>query len=100
MKNEIIHGSVINPFGERCFLKYIKGGQTECCFYDTPCEQHSVDKINENRSEELKEACIPLLKLLNNGNYHPHMKVIVTATSIELLEGSCSIPEILDFVKD
>ncbi len=50
--------------------------------------------------KELKEACIPLLKLLNDKNYHPHMTVIVTATSIELFEGKCSIPKIYDFLID
>jgi hypothetical protein len=47
MKYQIIPGSVINPFGERCFLKYIKGGQTECCFYDSPCKNHIEDKNKE-----------------------------------------------------
>ena len=50
--------------------------------------------------KELKKACKPLLKLLNNSEHHPHMKVIITATSIELVEGVCSIPKIFDFVQD
>ena len=50
--------------------------------------------------KNLKEACVPLLKLLNDANHHPHMTVIVTATSIELVEGVCSIPEIYEFVND
>ena len=37
--------------------------------------------------KELKKACEPLLKLLNDEKHHPHMKVIITATSIELFEG-------------
>lgn len=49
---------------------------------------------------KLKEACEPLLKFLNDVDHHPHMKVIVTATSIELVEGICSIPKIYEFVKD
>jgi hypothetical protein len=49
---------------------------------------------------ELKEACNPLLKLLNSKKYHPHMTVIVTSTSIELVEGVCSIPKIYEYIKD
>ena len=49
------------------------------------------------KSAKLKKACENLLKLLNE-EYNPHTKVIVTATSIELLSGEVSIPEILDFV--
>lgn len=55
-KYKIISGSVINPFGERCFLKYIKGGKTECCFYDSPCKNHikdkDIEKIIEDKSNE------------------------------------------------
>lgn len=50
--------------------------------------------------KKLKEACEPLLKLLNDADHHPHMTVIVTATSIELVEGVCSIPKIYEFIKD
>lgn len=50
--------------------------------------------------KKLEEACDPLLKLLNDADHHPHMKVIVTATSIELVEGVCSIPKIYKFVND
>jgi len=46
---KIIHGSVINHFNEKCFLKYIENprGQTECCFFDHPCEIHKYDKEQE-----------------------------------------------------
>ena len=50
--------------------------------------------------KKLREACEPLLKLLNDEKHHPHMTVIVTATSIELVEGVCSIPKIYDYIKD
>lgn len=49
--------------------------------------------------QQLKEAATPLLKLINE-KYHPHVSVIVTPTSIELVEGVLSIPKIMDFVKD
>ena len=51
------------------------------------------------RMEKLKEAARPLLKLLSE-EYHPHHTAIVTGTSIELLEGVCSIPKIYDYVVD
>lgn len=52
-----------------------------------------------DKLEKLKKACENLLKLLNE-DYHPHVVVIVTPTSIELLSGEVSIPEIFDFIKD
>ena len=53
----------------------------------------------ELKKEELRKACDPLIKYLNN-NHHPHMKALVTCTSVELLEGTFSIPKIFDYVKD
>jgi len=47
----------------------------------------------------LKEACIPLLKLLNDKDHHPHMSVIVTATSIELVGGLIGIPNIDEYIQ-
>jgi intracellular sulfur oxidation DsrE/DsrF family protein len=52
-----------------------------------------------DKLEKLKKACENLLILLNE-DYDPHVKVIVTTSSIELLSGEISIPEIFDFVKD
>lgn len=49
--------------------------------------------------ERLKEAAMPLIKLLSE-NYHPHHTAIITGTSVELLEGIMNIPKIYDFVKD
>ena len=49
--------------------------------------------------KKLQEAASPLIEYLNE-NYHPHVTVIVTPTSIELLEEKCKIPNIYDFVKD
>ena len=50
-------------------------------------------------SEKLKEAVAPLIKYLNE-NYHPHVTAIVTPTSVEILQGVLSIPEIHDFLVD
>lgn len=54
---------------------------------------------NEKALAELREAAAPLLKFLND-NFHPHVTVIVTPTSVELSEGIMAIPKIYDFVKD
>ena len=58
--------------------------------------------MSEERKKELdvlQKAAEPLLKYLND-NHHPHMSVIVTPTSVELLEGKMTIPKIYDFIKD
>ena len=53
----------------------------------------------KERIEKLKDACKPLLKLLSE-EYHPHVTVIVTSTSVELMEGVIAIPKIYDYLKD
>jgi len=55
--------------------------------------------VNFERMQNLKKAAEPLLKYLND-NFHPHVTAIVTTTSVELMEGICSVPNIYDFVKD
>ena len=65
-------------------------------------EKTDDKKAHEIRKEfinEFKKASIPLLKYLNK-NHHPHVTAIVTSTSIELVEGICTIPKIYDFIKD
>jgi len=49
--------------------------------------------------DELKKAAKPLIKYLCE-NHHPHVTVIVTGTSVELLEGLMSIPKVFDYVVD
>lgn len=49
--------------------------------------------------KELQNLCDPLIKYLND-NYHPHIKLIITSTSIELLEEMCAINNIYDHIKD
>lgn len=49
--------------------------------------------------DELKKAAEPLIKYLCE-NHHPHITAIVTGTSIDLLEGLMSMPNILDYVVD
>ena len=53
----------------------------------------------EQRTNDLKAAADSLIKYLNE-NYHPHVTAIVTPTSVELLEGIATVPNILDHVKD
>ena len=54
---------------------------------------------NQEKMQKLKEAALPLIKLLSEED-HPHHTVIVTSTSVELLGGVISIPKIYDFVVD
>ncbi len=42
--------------------------------------------------DQLKEAASPLIEYLCE-NHNPHVTVIVTSTSVELLGGMISIPE-------
>lgn len=48
---------------------------------------------------DLRKAADPLIKYLNE-NHHPMTTVIVTPTSVELLEGVLSIPKIYEHIKD
>ena len=48
--------------------------------------------------KKFREAAEPLLKYLNE-NHNPHVTAIVTSTSIELLAGVVSEPEIFDYIK-
>jgi len=54
---------------------------------------------SDQRMNKLRKAATPLLKLLNT-EYHPHVTVIITATSIELVEGMISIPNITEYIVD
>lgn len=56
-------------------------------------------KTPEQKMQELQKAADPLLKLLCE-DYHPHHVVIVTGTSVELLESQISLPKIKDFIVD
>lgn len=50
-------------------------------------------------NEELKKAAMPMIKYLNE-NHHPHNTVIITPTSVELMEGKMEVHKIFDHVKD
>lgn len=63
--------------------------------------QTEIEKLQEKegrqRCDELRQASLPLIKYLAE-NYHHHVTAIVTSTSVELLEGICSVPKIYDFI--
>ena len=56
------------------------------------------EKLTEE-AKELLEAAKPLLIYMNE-KHHPHKTIILTASSVELVEGNISIPKIYDFIKD
>ena len=55
--------------------------------------QKMTNGESQNRSEELKEASLPLLNYLNK-YYHPHCYAVVTEGRIEIVEGkeACPLP--------
>ena len=54
------------------------------------------EELNEGNFEELAR---PMIKYLCE-NYHPHVTVIITPTSAELLEGLKTIGRIEDYIRD
>jgi len=55
--------------------------------------------LKKSQREEFETVSKPLIKWLNE-NCHPHVSVIITTTSSELLEGMASTGPIMDYVKD
>ena len=56
-------------------------------------------KMTDDEIKKFEEAARPMIKWLCE-NVHPHHKVIITPTSADLLEGECSIGEIVDYLRD
>lgn len=56
-------------------------------------------EVTNEQQKSFEEAARPLIKRLCE-NVHPHHSVIVTPTNAELLEGSCSTGEVIDYVRD
>lgn len=54
--------------------------------------------LTEEQRQEFEALSRPLIKFLND-NCHPHVTVLVTPGSVELVEGVVSIP-ITDYIKD
>ena len=57
-----------------------------------------IEKRRED-SIRLRKAAEPLIKLINE-YYHAHVTVIVTSTSVELLEGIHCIQKIYEYIPD
>jgi hypothetical protein len=53
----------------------------------------------KEKVKEFEELVRPILKYLCE-NYHPHVTVIITPTTAELVEGKMSIGQVLDYVQD
>lgn len=63
-------------------------------------DAYDVPEIKkETESESFENASRPLIKWLSE-NAHPHMKVIVTSTRAELLEGQKTTGEITEYLRD
>ena len=56
--------------------------------------------MTEEQQKSFEEAARPLIKKWLCENVHPHHSVIVTPTSAELLEGSCTTGQITDYLRD
>ena len=55
--------------------------------------------LSEKQLEELKKVSAPLVEFLNSVDFHPHIKVIVTSTDVEILESSALVKN-TDYIKD
>lgn len=63
-------------------------------------EKEKTERNDNNKTfETLKKAAKPLIKYLCE-NHNPHATAIVTPTSVEVVEGVMSIPNINDFIVD
>ena len=54
--------------------------------------------MKKDEIEEFEALARPMIKWLND-NWHPHVTVIITPTSAELLSGECSTGKIMDYVR-
>jgi hypothetical protein len=54
--------------------------------------------MSKEKLEQLKEAAKPLLIYLNE-NHNPLTKVMVTQTSVEVMDGTMIVPWIFDYMK-
>lgn len=65
-----------------------------------PHLQYNLEvEVNEEQRKSFDEVARPLIQWLCE-NVHPHHTVIVTPTGAELLAGSISTGQVLDYVKD
>ena len=54
--------------------------------------------LNEKQRKEFEEVSRPLMEFLSN-NFHPHIKVTIDYSSVEILEGVYSF-RTEDYIKD
>ena len=57
-----------------------------------------MEDLDNPTNEKLLEAAKPLIKYLNN-NYHPHCKILVDQTTVEVLEGQAMV-KTEEFLRD
>lgn len=55
--------------------------------------------LTDQQRAEFETLSRQLIKWLND-NCHPHHTIIITPTNAELLEGSCSTGQVLDYLHD
>lgn len=56
--------------------------------------------IDKKTRDEFEKLAKPLILFLNNSDiFHPHMKIIITSTNAEVLEGSFNVVT-TEYVKD
>lgn len=55
--------------------------------------------MTSEQRAEFEALSRPLIKWLCE-NCHPHHTIIITSTDAELLEGSCSTGQILEYLRD
>ena len=56
-------------------------------------------KVDFKDIEKMTELGKPLIKWLNE-NFHPHCSIVITPTSIELIECVMKNPNIEDYIQD
>lgn len=54
--------------------------------------------MTKEQIKEFEIICKPVIKFIND-NFHPHITVIISCDSAELLEGSCAI-RTDEYIKD
>jgi hypothetical protein len=61
-------------------------------------QRRNVMIATEEDKRVFEELARPLVKFLND-RFHPHVTVIITPVSIELVEGVCAAP-VIEYLRD
>lgn len=67
--------------------------------YHDEIEKQHLERVKMRNEEKFEELARPMIKYLCE-NYHPHVTVIITPTSAELLEGLKTIGRVEDYIRD